>query len=95
MVDRTITAEALDRFLAREPEIAFDLHDELRVIVAAARAVVEAPEWTVCDAHNSKALPDGLMCEWKYLAINTPWVEDESGPCRMVWKFLVPAEEES
>jgi hypothetical protein len=90
MVDRTRLKEALDRFLAREPEIAFDLHDELRVIVAAARAVVEAPEWEVCEVHGSKASGHPSACVYAVVV-----GIDAIRNCRMVRVFLVPAEEES
>jgi hypothetical protein len=87
MVDRTRLEGALDRFLAREPEIAFDLHDELRVIVAAARAVVEASEILWCEEHAHPAPPEVEDA----LAYSMNRIK----PCRMVRWFLVPAEEES
>jgi hypothetical protein len=86
----------LDRFLAREPEIAFDLHDELRVIVAAARAVVEAPEIEWCEEHRgTRSTSQATFCAtatvWRNGGMDPRYV----GECRWGRVFLVPAEEES
>jgi hypothetical protein len=95
MVDRTRTEEALDelRSLSLVDSVANRLlgRPPVQIVAAAARAVVEAPEVQWCETHGSVWVNDDDGCEAALAAQVKPWRE----PCRMVKKFLVPAEEET
>lgn len=54
--DPTQVAQALEKFLRREPEIAFDLHDDVRLILDAARTWTA---WTTTCPTCEGTLVDG------------------------------------
>jgi hypothetical protein len=81
MVDRTHTEPSLID-LVQELRRTVGLFDGARVIVAAARAVVEAPDILWCEEHGRAASISGCP--------NRTY-----SPCQTVRVFLVPAEEES
>jgi hypothetical protein len=92
MVDRTKLKEALEGWVQEyvwilqrhAPQVTLEPLEE---VVAAARAVVEAPEMKYCKVHEDIAMT--MTDCWRKLAVRN---FDES--CRMVRVFLVPAEEE-
>ena len=67
---------ALGRFLAREPEIPFDLHDDLRIILNAAGQAARQccqcnecrPHTSDCAVHNEPAYPNG-PCDCRDLEV--------------------------
>jgi hypothetical protein len=109
MVDRTRTEKAAKRFLVASDmhrsdqpntpyvKIMGPSVDDVEAVLAAARAVVEAPEVEWCETHSAVVHPppgvDDLRCDVWVIAIYDGWEPKDS--CRMVRKFLVPAEEET
>ena len=94
MVDRTRPKEALEEE-SQEPD--YERHAP-EALLAAARAVAEAPEILWCDEHRAELLStdrdSGEQFCWKHDMKFLPSMGPYSA-CRMVRKFLVPAEEES
>jgi hypothetical protein len=98
MVDRTRLADTVrsaesfrDRVVHEFPPMVLDQ------LIAAARAVVEAPEMRWCEIHgdwsptwDGSDVPPSL-CRWAHHVLN----DSPDKPCRVVRVFLVPAEEET
>jgi hypothetical protein len=79
MVDRTTLSEATAEAVGFYDGVEEAMPDAFRVLLAAARAVVEAPEINWCEEHEMRAVSS---CKTRK-------------SCRVVRVFLVPAEEES
>ena len=66
--------------------------DTLHVLVAAARAVLEAPEVWWCEVHEQAGRPGAPFCIMvSYLRVRRVSVAES---CRMVRVFLVPSQPE-
>jgi hypothetical protein len=87
MVDRSKVEEVLARYDDAASESRWRDGSLGAVLIAAARAVVEAPEVWFCLEHRAEEAADE--------EIGVCWAYAGSEPCRMVRVFLVPAEEES
>jgi hypothetical protein len=62
----------------------------LAALLAAARAVVEAPEVWWCKEHLCTGDPNG--CQFSLMPLFQVWEGDED--CRMVEAFILPVEED-
>jgi hypothetical protein len=88
MVDRTRTEEAIVEAVGFYDDVEEAMPDAFRVLVAAVRAVVEAPEVRWCEFHGNKmATADSCFSGLYYGSLK--------GVCRPIKVFLVPAEEGS
>jgi hypothetical protein len=97
MVDRTRLSEAVVEAVGFYDGVEEAMPDAFRVLVAAVRAVVEAPEMRWCEIHgdwsptwDGSDVPPSL-CRWAHHVLK----DSPDKPCHLVTMFLVPSEEET
>jgi hypothetical protein len=93
IVDRTRLEKATVEAVGFYDGVEEAMPDAFRVLVAAARAVVEAPEMWYCEKHKHLAVP-GVHDRCGFVELQA-WARGLPKQCRMVRVFLVPAEEEA